>query len=91
VRASGNLGISVRVRVKFYSSFREVTGTPEMYLDMPMDSTVNDLVDKLLNMFPKLRLQSDELVVSLNKRSVPMDSILKEGDEVSFLPPVTGG
>ncbi|NYT11895.1 MAG: MoaD/ThiS family protein [Methanomassiliicoccales archaeon] len=81
----------MRVRVKFYSSFREVTGTPEMYLDMSMDSTVNDLVAKLLNMFPKLRLQSDEIVVSLNKRSVPMDSILKEGDEVSFLPPVTGG
>lgn len=91
MRASGDLGIIVRVRVKFYSSFREVTGTPEMYLDMSMDSTVNDLVAKLLNMFPKLRLQSDEIVVSLNKRSVPMDSILKEGDEVSFLPPVTGG
>lgn len=81
----------MRVRVKFYSSFREVTGTPEMYLDMPMDSTVNDLVDKLLDMFPKFRLQSDEIVVSINKMSVPMDSNLNEGDEVSFLPPVTGG
>ena len=73
----------MRVRVKFYSSFREVTGTPEMYLDMPMDSTVNDLVDKLLDMFPKFRLQSDEIVVSINKMSVPMDSNLNEGDEVS--------
>ena len=81
----------MRVRVKFYSSFREVTGTPEMYLEMPIDSTVNDVVSKLLDMFPKLRLQTDEIVVSLNKRSAPMDSSLDDGDEVSFLPPVTGG
>ncbi|HUV24124.1 MAG TPA: MoaD/ThiS family protein [Methanomassiliicoccales archaeon] len=81
----------MRILVKFYSSFREVTGTPEMYLEMPVDSTVSDLVDKCEDMFPKLRLQSDEIVVSLNKRSVQMGSILDEGDEVSFLPPVTGG
>ena len=81
----------MRIRVKFYSSFREVTGTPEMYLELPVDSTIDDLVDRLLNMFPRMRLQSDERVVSLNKRSVPTDTILHEDDEISFLPPVTGG
>lgn len=81
----------MRVLVKFYSSYREVAGTSEIFLEMPEGSSLESLVHRVKEMFPKLKLQTDEIIVSLNKKTEMMGTALKEGDEVSFLPPVTGG
>ena len=91
MRASGESGIGVLIHVKFYSSHREVTGRAVMDIELESGCTLRDVVERLKEMFPRLRLQTDEILVSLNKRTAPLDALLSPGDEVSLLPPVTGG
>ncbi|MNJ80203.1 Molybdopterin synthase sulfur carrier subunit [compost metagenome] len=38
-----------------------------------------------------LALESGKLLVAVNQTLVPLDTLLNDGDEVAFFPPVTGG
>ena len=38
-----------------------------------------------------LALQSDKLLVAINQTLMPLESAVKNGDEIAFFPPVTGG
>jgi len=79
------------IEIKFYSSFRELMGTSWTSMEMAEGTTLGDLVDIIRDRHPRLRLQTDEIVVSLNRNSLPPETVLKDGDVVSFLPPLTGG
>jgi len=38
-----------------------------------------------------LALEKGKLLVAINQTLMPLESIIKSGDEIAFFPPVTGG
>jgi molybdopterin converting factor subunit 1 len=81
----------VKATVKFFAAFHDVTGTRELNLDMTEGLTVGELYRELCGRFPRLADYSGSLMYSVNAEYVPADYALHDGDEVAFIPPVSGG
>ncbi|MBI2909687.1 MAG: molybdenum cofactor biosynthesis protein MoaE [Chloroflexi bacterium] len=71
--------------------YRELAGKERLELDVEGASSVASLLGKIKGQFPKLAALSDSLMVAVNAEYVTLDYILKEGDEVALIPPVSGG
>jgi len=81
----------VRVKVKLFAAFREVVGIKEEDLDLPEGTTVDGLLNDYVRRFPALGRYREHIILSVNREYGAPARVLKEGDEVSFLPPVSGG
>jgi molybdopterin synthase sulfur carrier subunit len=81
----------MRVRVRLFASLRETAGVPEVPLELPVGSTVEEAWRRLAGDFPTLAPRRASLAVSVNRRYAGFDTALQEGDELVFIPPVSGG
>lgn len=81
----------MRVKVRLYAAFREIVGSMEEELQLPDGTTVQMLLDEYVRRFPKLDRYREHIVLSVNKEYGRPGRILNDGDEVTFLPPVSGG
>ena len=81
----------MKVRVKLYAAFREALGRDEVELDMPDDATVAQVRRKLVEQFPKFGALGETGLVAINQEFVRGEARVRDGDEVVFLPPVSGG
>lgn len=79
----------MRVQVRFFAGARELVGSGSMEQTMAAGATVQDLVDTLFAAYPALREQ--RLRFAVNSTYAPPATVLHEGDEVAFIPPVGGG
>ncbi len=81
----------MKIRVKLFASYREIVGKHEFVLEMKDGTTLSSLLDDLKKRYPKLGSLTDPIIASVNKKYAREDVVLKEGDEVALLPPVSGG
>ena len=81
----------MRVRVRLFASLREAAGRPEIELDLPSGASAEDAWDALTERCPPLAAKRANLAASVNRRYAPFDTRLDDGDEVVFIPPVSGG
>jgi molybdopterin converting factor subunit 1 len=81
----------IRVRVRFFAAPREALGVGEMALEIPVGSTVGELVNILTEKYPVLRPYTRFINAAVNRAYVGMQTELHDGDEVACLPPVGGG
>lgn len=75
----------------FFGPVRELTGLREEMPEIPAGATLNDLFETYARRFPRLAAYHSSLVASRNQEFAPWDAALLDGDEVAFLPPVSGG
>jgi len=68
-----------------------MTGRRELDLEVRDGLTVGELRRDLCARFPRLADYSGSLMYSVNADYVPADHPLGDGDEVAFIPPVSGG
>ena len=81
----------MKIRVLFFASFREIVGSASLSLTVDEKCTTQSLFELLCEMHPQLRLGADQVSVAVNKNYVSAASPLNDGDEVAFLPPISGG
>ena len=81
----------MKVKVKFFAILRERASAGEIIREMKEGGTVGDLWEELRNDYPKLAPVEIRLLYAVNRNYVRPDHILKENDEVAFVPPVSGG
>ena len=79
------------LRVLFFGRVRELTGFAEESAEAPQGATLADLFEQYAARFPKLTGFRASLVASRNQEFASWDTPLSTGDEISFLPPVSGG
>lgn len=80
----------MRVRVLFFALYRDLAGTPELYIDLSPGATAAELVADLRSRAGLGRLPRSP-VVAVNRDLSDLSATLSEGDEVALLPPVAGG
>lgn len=80
------------IKVLFFAQTRELVGIDELLVDANYD-TAEALRSELVNKGGKweLALEVGKLLVAINQTISPLESKIKDGDEVAFFPPVTGG
>jgi molybdopterin converting factor subunit 1 len=81
----------VRVRVRLFASLREAAGRSDLDLELPGPATAEDVWRRLAESFPALASRRESLAASVNRRYASFGQALAEGDEVVFIPPVSGG
>jgi molybdopterin synthase catalytic subunit len=81
----------MQVTVRLFGSIREAAGAKELAVKVPEGSTVDDLRGLLARDHPRFEEMGDRLRVSVNYEISGGEATLSEGDEVAFLPPVSGG
>ncbi|MDE2888721.1 MAG: molybdopterin converting factor subunit 1 [Gemmatimonadota bacterium] len=79
------------VKVLFFASCRDLVGTPEALISLPDCARVTDLFARLAEEHPRLQDMEASLMVSVNQAYVDRTRRLGDGDEVAFIPPVSGG
>ena len=81
----------MRVTVSFYSYFKDLTGCAQVAETLPENSSLDNLFQKLALRFPKLAPMQKSTLMAVGVDYQDRHCVLKEGDEVSFFPPVQGG
>ena len=82
---------SLRVKVKFFALYRELVGLRETQADLPAGATVADAWRIFAESHPQLAPNLPHTRFAVNGQYVDPHTILKDGDEVVFIPPVSGG
>jgi molybdopterin converting factor subunit 1 len=81
----------MKVKVKFFAILRERVGKGEIVKEVNEGCTVKELWATLQKDHPKLAGAQTRLLYAVNQDYVSGDHVLKERDEVVFVPPVSGG
>jgi len=81
----------MKLRVLFFSVLRDITGTDELTLEVPVGANMGDLLTQIESRWPKLRDWQNSLLLALDQTYVKLDEPLHDGAEVAIMPPVQGG
>jgi molybdopterin synthase catalytic subunit len=81
----------MRVAVKLFGAVREAVGEKELVVELPDGASLGELRDLLAQRYPIFDRFGTRLAASRNLEVAPPSARLADGDEVAFLPPVSGG
>ena len=80
-----------KVEVKFFGPLRDVVRKESLQIDVPLHATGEETFEVLASQFPDLRHWRASLRLAVNLEYVPFSTVLKSSDEISLIPPVSGG
>jgi molybdopterin converting factor subunit 1 len=82
----------MRVTVRLFARLRDMAGgAGELVRDVPEPATVQTVWDAIVAEVPALAAYERTMSVAINAEYARMAAPVREGDEVAFLPPVSGG
>jgi molybdopterin converting factor subunit 1 len=79
------------VTVRLFARLRDLAGSGEMIRDVDAPATVGSVWQALVTENPALRDYERTMSVAVNADYSKMSAPVNDGDEVAFLPPVSGG
>jgi molybdopterin converting factor subunit 1 len=79
------------VKVLFFGRLKELTGQTEASIEFSDGATLEQLFALYAARHPELAKFRSSVVASRNQEFAAWDTLLRTGDEVAFLPPVSGG
>ena len=81
----------MKINVRLFAGLHDLVGKRELSLELEEGATVSALREQLCNEYPVVRPYVVTLVCAVDEEYVPSEHTLREGDEVSLIPPVSGG
>jgi len=81
----------MRVNIRLFARLKDIVGTGEIERQVPEGATVRIVWDILTSEFPDLRDYEVSISTAVNAEYSRMEALVGNGDEVAFLPPVSGG
>ena len=81
----------MRVAVRLFGAVREAVGEKELSVELREGASLGDLRRLLATRYAVFDAYGDRLAASINLEVARPQTPLRDGDEVAFLPPVSGG
>jgi molybdopterin converting factor subunit 1 len=81
----------MRVTVRLFARLRDIAGAGELERDVPEGATAATLWAQLASEYPDFDGYRESVSTAVNAEYSRMTHPLADGDEVAFLPPVSGG
>ncbi len=78
----------VRVRALFFAAYRDLVGARELVFELAAGSTVRDLIREVRARTARF---PEGPAAAVNQEYAAASTVLEDGDEVAFIPPVAGG
>src|SRR6266571_2348563 len=91
IRAASIGTEAMRVRVRLFATYREITGEGAVPWTLPDGARLRELLDALVGTYPRLAMHADTMLLAVNLNYASPDVVLHDGDEVAVMPPVSGG
>jgi molybdopterin synthase catalytic subunit len=82
---------SIIVTVRLFAVLREQLGRSEQTLKVPVGTTIGDLYPLVIAEQPRLAGLRRSVMLMVNQDYVDNGYVLQQGDDVAFIPPVSGG
>ncbi len=83
--------MDMQLSVRLFALYRERAGCGLTSVDVPEGATVADLADAVRRRFPSLAPPEVQIVVAVNEEYAEPETVLRAGDEICLIPPVSGG
>jgi molybdopterin converting factor subunit 1 len=83
--------VAIAVRARLFARLREQAGTDTEMLELPAASTLADVYEALRRRHPALGSDRSAVRAALNQEFKDWSVQVADGDEVAFIPPVSGG
>lgn len=81
----------MQIKAVFFAIYRDIAGTDELELDVPAGASVQDVVVHLRDQGGEWQTFPAQPAVAVNLEYTTLQTALADGDEVAFIPPVSGG
>ena len=81
----------MRIRVLLFGQLKDIVGRNEENLELAAGTSVSELMARYSEQFPRFKPLAGSIACSVNREYAGASVVLREGDEVGFLPPVSGG
>lgn len=81
----------ITVHVRYFAGHRDITGRSEEDVALDAGATVAGLWEQLVGRYPRLAGYTGRLLFAVNQQFADAGAALYDGDEVAFIPPVSGG
>jgi molybdopterin converting factor subunit 1 len=81
----------MRVRVLLFGQLKDIVGRQEESLELEPGARLASVVAHYAGQYPGFQGLTNSLACSINQEYALATAVLKEGDEVGLLPPVSGG
>lgn len=84
----------MNITICYFARFREKLGIQQENYTLPNSIEIKKLKEELANrggVWQELFACTQGILVAINQEMATIDSIVQDGDEVAFFPPVTGG
>jgi molybdopterin synthase catalytic subunit len=83
--------LPMRVTVLFFGVLKEMLSSASQTLDLPAGSTVDAVLEHYRELLPQQPKLWSTLAIAVNQSYAVKGCLLRDGDEVALLPPVSGG
>ena len=81
----------MRVTVRLFARLRDIAGSGDLTREAPVGATVADIWRGLVAEYPEMARYESSMSSAVNADYARMNAAVADGDEVAFLPPVSGG
>lgn len=79
------------IKVLYFAALRDLFGASDELITLAPGSTLAELSEVLLSRKPAFKGHLNSMAWGVNFEFAPVETRLKDGDEVALLPPVSGG
>jgi molybdopterin converting factor subunit 1 len=83
--------VRVRITIRLFARLRDLVGSGRLIRDMPTGASVETVWQALVQEFPAIAASRASLAAAVNAEYARFETRIADGDEVAFLPPVSGG
>jgi len=81
----------MRIRVLLFGQLKDIVGEREEVVEMEPGAKLASLVARYADRYPKFQALAGSIACSVNEEYAGASAVLRDGDEVGLLPPVSGG
>ena len=79
------------ITVRFFALARDRAGVDQVQLEVPVIATVDSVSKAIGEKYPSVAPMLPKVAFAINQSYVTADVLLKDGDELAVIPPVSGG
>jgi molybdopterin converting factor small subunit len=81
----------MKIIVKVFGRYKDISGKETIQLDIIDGNTLQDVINAFVKQYPAVQKDKNRMMVTKNKMFASFDTIVTQEDEITLSPPVVSG